>query len=43
MVPPAQRIVTVNAWNEWTEGSTLEPDAVHGMAYLDAIRDVFGR
>jgi hypothetical protein len=37
------RIVTINCWNEWTEGSYLEPDTVHGMAYLDAIRDVFGR
>ena len=34
-------IITVNAWNEWTEGSYLLPDTVHGMAYLEAIRDVF--
>jgi len=34
-------ILTINAWNEWTEGSYLEPDTVHGMGYLEAIRDVF--
>jgi len=36
-------IVTINAWNEWTEGSYLLPDTTHGMAYLDAVRRVFGR
>ena len=36
------RILTINAWNEWTEGSYLEPDTVHGMRYLEAIRKVFG-
>ena len=35
------RILNINAWNEWTEGSYLEPDTVHGMGYLQAIRDVF--
>ena len=35
------RIVTINAWNEWTEGSYLEPDTVHGMKYLEAIKEVF--
>lgn len=35
------QILTVNSWNEWTEGSYLEPDTQHGMAYLEAIRDVF--
>lgn len=36
-----QKIFNINAWNEWTEGSYLEPDTVHGMGYLQAIRDVF--
>lgn len=36
------RIMNINCWNEWTEGSYLEPDTVHGMSYLDAVRSVFG-
>lgn len=37
------RILNINCWNEWTEGSYLEPDTVHGMRYLDAIKSVFGK
>ena len=41
--PNGPRVLTVNAWNEWTEGSYLEPDKVHGMKYLEALDDVFGQ
>ena len=37
-----QKLFTLNAWNEWTEGSYLLPDTVHGTAYLEAIKEVFG-
>ena len=40
--PAEDRIITINSWNEWTEGSYVEPDTLHGMGYLEAIRDVMG-
>ncbi len=40
--PNGPRILNINCWNEWTEGSYLEPDTTHGMKYLEAVRDVFG-
>jgi hypothetical protein len=41
-LPADNRIITINAWNEWGEGSYLEPDTVHGMGYLEAVKSVFG-
>ncbi len=41
--PICNKTLTLNAWNEWTEGSYLEPDTLHKYAYLEAIQNVFGK
>lgn len=32
-----EKIVFVNAWNEWAEGCHLEPDKKHGRSFLEAV------
>ena len=34
-------MITINSWNEWTEGSYLQPDDLYGYGYLEAVKKVF--
>ena len=39
--PNGPRIMNINCWNEWTEGSYLEPDVRNKFGYLEAVKSVF--
>ncbi len=38
--PEQPRLITINAWNEWVEGSYLLPDMLNGFGYLEAVKKV---
>lgn len=38
--PEQPRLITINAWNEWVEGSYLLPDMLNGFDYLKAVKKV---
>lgn len=38
--PEQPKLITINAWNEWVEGSYLLPDMLNGFGYLDAVKSV---
>ncbi|MCX6985251.1 MAG: glycoside hydrolase family 99-like domain-containing protein, partial [Lentisphaerae bacterium] len=38
-----EKIMFINAWNEWTEGSYLEPDKKYGFGYLEALKTILGK
>lgn len=42
LVKPEFPYFMIEAWNEWGEGSHIEPSKQYGFAHLDAIRRVFG-
>jgi len=38
--PGKPKIFNINCWNEWTEGSYLEPDTRNKMKYLEAVKSI---
>ncbi len=41
--PTSERIVFINAWNEWAEGCYLEPDELNQDVFLQTIKSVLER
>lgn len=37
--PDEEKIIFINAWNEWAEGNHLEPCIKYGHQYLEAIKE----
>lgn len=36
------KMLTIYAWNEWSEGAAIEPSKKDGYKYLDILQNVFG-
>lgn len=42
-LPPNEQLVFINAWNEWAEGTHLEPDRKFGKGFLEATKRAIGK
>ena len=40
-LPQRHKVMNINSWNEWTEGSYLEPDTRYGLGYLEGVKRVY--
>lgn len=38
-----ENFIFLNAWNEWSEGTYLEPDEKYGYQYIEAVKRVLGQ
>lgn len=41
--PDDEKIIFINAWNEWAEGCHLEPDQRNGRKFLEATQEVLNK
>jgi hypothetical protein len=41
--PEQPKLILINAWNEWVEGSYLEPDMRWGYGYLEAVKKIMNK
>ena len=37
--PMALPIIIINSWNEWSEGSNIEPNTIDRYSFLEAIKE----